>query len=161
MNKSDSGILIVEDDHVQQMVMRVLCEKFGFIAYIVSSGPEAIQAVKTCDGCFDAILMDWTMPIMNGADTTAGIREIENLKGRHTPIIAVTANAMLGDSAKCLAAGMDDYLAKPFTPDQFRAILLRWTYHAGSPNLKLLPGYKANDQEGEGSTDRYPKPQGL
>lgn len=129
MNTSNysSSILIVEDDRVQQMVMRVLCEKFGFTAYMVSSGTEAIQAVKTCDGCYDAILMDWTMPLMNGGDTTRGIRQIEANIGLRTPIIAVTANAMAGDREKCLDAGMDDYLSKPFTPDEFRATLLRWT----------------------------------
>jgi CheY-like chemotaxis protein len=149
MNKSNSGpsILIVEDNRVQQLVMRVLCEKFGFSAYVVSSGSQAIQAVKTCNGCYDAILMDWTMPVMSGADTTFGIRAIEAPTGVRTPIIAVTANAMPGDREKCLAAGMDDYLPKPFTPDEFRAMLLRWTYHAGTPNLKLWPSYKGQSRD--------------
>jgi len=149
VNNHSPSILVVEDDHIHQMIMRVLCEKFGFTVFIVSSGAEAIRAVSTCDGCYDAILMDWTMPIMNGADTTLGIREIEAVKGFHTPIIAVTANAMVGDRERCLDAGMDDYLSKPFTPDEFRAILLRWTHHSGQPNLKLLPGDKPEFRKDE------------
>src|SRR5688572_28125966 len=101
------SILIVEDDHAQQMVMRILCEKFGFTVYVVSSGAEAITAVKNFDGRYDAILMEWTTPTMSGSDTTTGIRQVEAVKGIHTPIVAVTAQAMVGDRQRCLDAGMD------------------------------------------------------
>ena len=128
LTKKEPSILLVEDDHVQQMVMRVLCEKFGFTAFIVSSGEEAIRAIKTCR--YDAILMDWKLPGMSGFDTTGAIREIENESGRHTPIIAVTAHAMVGDREQCIEAGMDDYLSKPFQAEQLIAIVKKWA----SPN---------------------------
>jgi CheY-like chemotaxis protein len=139
MNSNKPSILLVEDDATQQMVMRVLCEKFGFTAFIVSSATEALNAFQTCPTCYDAVLMDWKLPDVDGIECTRQIREIEAVTGRHTPIIAVTAYAMEGDRQKCLDAGMDDYLSKPFTANDFRAILLRWTYHAAKPNLKLLP----------------------
>lgn len=133
------SILLVEDDPTQQMVMRVLCEKFGFTAFIVSSASEALTAFDTCPTCYDTVLMDWKLPDLDGIECAARIREIEARTGRHTPIIAVTAYAMAGDRQKCLDGGMDDYLSKPFTSNDFRAMLLRWTYNAASPNLRLLP----------------------
>ena len=121
------------------MVVRVLCEKFGFTTFMVSSGEEAVRAVSLCPTCYDAILMDWKMRGMDGLATTAAIRKIEGKSRKTIPIIAVTAHAMEGDREKCLAAGMDDYLSKPFSSDQFAAVLLRWTYRSNKPNLRLLP----------------------
>ena len=66
---------------------------------------------------YDVILMDIQMPIMNGIVTTKKIRNIEKSSNTHTPIIAITANALLGDKEECLAAGMDDYISKPFQID--------------------------------------------
>ena len=141
MEKNETPlILIVEDNAAQQMVMRVLCDKFGFTAYLVTSGEEALDALRACSTCFDAILMDWKLTGIDGGQCTRKIRELEAPANRRTPIIAITAHAMTGDREMCLKADMDDYLSKPFTADQFRAILLRWTYNADRPNLKLLPG---------------------
>jgi CheY-like chemotaxis protein len=81
--------------------------------------------------------MDWKLPMMNGLDTARAIRASESVSGRHTPIIAVTANAMVGDREKCLAAGMDDYLSKPFTANQFKRMLLRWTNCTNLPYSNL------------------------
>lgn len=80
---------------------------------------------------------------MNG---TKRIRAMKS-KNSRVPIIAVTAQAMPGDKGKCLAGGMDDYLSKPFTADDFRKILLRWTYNADRPSLKLLPKSRRNADE--------------
>jgi CheY-like chemotaxis protein len=83
--------------------------------------------------------MDWKMPDMDGIKCTSIIREQERGTGAHVPIIAVTARALEGDSEKCLQAGMDDYLSKPFSSEDFRRILLKWTYDPARPNLMILP----------------------
>ena len=126
-NKSRLSLLLVEDNQLQQKVMRILCGKLGFDLDIVSSGEEAITAVQVCHRGYDVILMDWRIPGMDGIETTTAIRKLEAENGRHTPIIAVTASAMVGDRQRCLDGGMDDYLSKPFTPDQLRAVILHWT----------------------------------
>ena len=132
-------LLVVEDDRTQQKVIQTLAEKFGYSVVLVSTGEEALTALRTCDTCFDAILMDWKMPDMDGIKCTSIIREREKDNGTHVPIIAVTARALEGDSEKCLKAGMDDYLAKPFSSEDFRRILLKWTYDPARPNLMILP----------------------
>jgi CheY-like chemotaxis protein len=140
MFRDKPSLLVVEDDPVQQKVIQMLCERYDYHAVFVSTGLEALRALETCDGCFDAVLMDIKMPDMNGLECAAAVRKQEAEKGsQRVPIIAVTAYAMSGDREKCLAAGMDDYLSKPFTIEDFRAILLRWTYDPDRPNLKLLP----------------------
>lgn len=145
MSKNNApSILIVEDNAPQQMVMRVLCEKFDFTAFFVSSGEEALEAMETCDTCYDAIIIDWKLTGMGGRQCTKLIRALEASKNRHTPIIAVTARTVAGDREKFIAADMDDYLSKPFTAEEFRKILLRWTYHSDRPNLKLLPPFYKN-----------------
>ncbi|HZJ73329.1 MAG TPA: response regulator, partial [Perlabentimonas sp.] len=79
---------------------------------IANNGKEALDRFGTSR--FDIILMDIQMPIMNGIVATKKIREIESNSNFHIPIIAITANALLGDKEECLAAGMDDYISKPF-----------------------------------------------
>jgi CheY-like chemotaxis protein len=82
---------------------------------IANNGKEALE--KFDKNQYDLILMDIQMPIMDGMVATKKIREIENTIGTHTPIIAVTANALLGDREACIEAGMDDYISKPFKID--------------------------------------------
>lgn len=132
-------ILIVEDNTAHEMVLRVLCEKFGFTTSFVRSGEEAIDTLMSCPTCYDAVLMDRKLSGMDGCECTRLIRQLEEPLNRRTPIIAITACAMEGDREECLSAGMDDYMTKPFTADGLRKILLRWTYNATRPNLKLLP----------------------
>ena len=79
---------------------------------VANNGKEALD--KFGSAKYDVILMDIQMPIMNGIVTTKKIRSIEKSTNTHTPIIAITANALLGDKEECLAAGMDDYISKPF-----------------------------------------------
>ncbi len=141
-------ILVVEDNPNQQMVIRILLTKYGFDSHIVDNGQAAIDATSCCVACYAAVLMDVKLTDMDGYECTRRIREIEQPLNRKTVIIAVTAHAMHGDREKCLAAGMDDYLAKPFTAESFRAILLRWTYNSNQPNLRLLP--PSAPQEGQG-----------
>jgi CheY-like chemotaxis protein len=114
-------LLVVEDDRVNQRVIQLLLEKFGLKSVTVADGVSAVEAALEN---WDAILMDCQMPGMDGFEATRQIRR--RLKGQPLPIIALTANAMAGDREACLAAGMDDFVAKPIRQDEFRACLERW-----------------------------------
>lgn len=92
------------------MIVQLL-EKIGYLSFAVSSGEEALQAVEIMP--FDLVLMDVQMPVMDGYEVTRRIRSMNNPTLSQVPIIALTAYAMPGDEAKCLAAGMSDYLSKP------------------------------------------------
>ena len=85
------------------------------------TGKEALD--KFGKSAYDAILMDIQLPVMDGITAAIKIRELEESTSIHTPIIAITANAMLGDKEKCLSAGIDEYLSKPFQPAQLIKIL--------------------------------------
>src|SRR4029077_7770842 len=104
-------VLPAEDNGVNQALAAGLLRRDGHLVSIVEDGVAAVAAGAT--GEFDVVLMDVQMPEMSGLDATAAIRAHELTTGRHIPIIAMTAHAMAGDRDRCLAAGMDDYLAKP------------------------------------------------
>ncbi len=106
------NILIAEDHPVNQKMMEVLMQRAGADFQICDDGLEILRALKKAEQAFDLVLMDLHMPNMDGFDTTRAIRELPPPLNR-IPIIAVTADALAGDREKCLAAGMDDYLAKP------------------------------------------------
>ena len=119
-------ILLVEDTPVNREVATGMLEVLGYGVHAVENGRLAVEAVAQQP--FDLILMDCQMPEMDGYTATATIRRQETTAAdrRHLPIIALTANAMEGDRARCLAAGMDDYLAKPFTVAQLQTLLTQW-----------------------------------
>ncbi len=141
-------ILLVEDNLVNQMVARAFLEQFGCRVDIAENGRLAVDALAKAE--YDLVLMDCMMPEMDGFEATRLIRERESTAGkrqgargdrpkssssthrpsplapRRIPIIAMTANAMEGDRERCLAAGMDDYLSKPFKQQDLRQILERW-----------------------------------
>ncbi|HZR84975.1 MAG TPA: response regulator [Candidatus Binatia bacterium] len=120
-------ILVAEDNPVNQKVARHMLERLGHTADIVASGREALLALESSHGGgYDLILMDCQMPDMDGFATTREIRRREGDR-QHTPIIAMTAYAMQGDRERCLAAGMDDYIAKPVKPDTLDSILRVWS----------------------------------
>jgi PAS domain S-box-containing protein len=111
-------VLLAEDNHVNQVFVRELCREFGIECRIAANGAEAVQAVES--ERFDLVLMDCQMPTMDGFEATRRIRSLED-RGKlagHLPVVALTANAIQGDRDRCLAAGMDGYLTKPFEPDQ-------------------------------------------
>ncbi len=125
VGKLTGKILFVDDNMVNQHVGREMLSKLGIGFEVASNGQEALNARKS--GNFDAILMDCQMPIMDGFEATRQIRlfESETGTGRVT-VVALTANAMQGDREKCLAAGMDDYLAKPYTIKGLFETLSSW-----------------------------------
>jgi two-component system, sensor histidine kinase and response regulator len=114
-------ILVVEDNAVNQLVARRLLEKFGHQVTVAADGKKALEAIEQKN--FDLVFMDIQMPEMNGLQATQAIREAEMTVGRHLPIFAMTAHAMKGDEEKCLAAGMDGYLAKPIRTEALLEVL--------------------------------------
>ena len=118
-----SQILLVEDNRVNLKVAIGYLYALGLEADTASDGHEALSRVGEKD--YDIIFMDCQMPGMDGFEATAAIRKLEGQR-RHTPIVAVTANAMVGDREKCYAVGMDDYIAKPYTIDEIREMLNKW-----------------------------------
>jgi signal transduction histidine kinase/ActR/RegA family two-component response regulator len=117
-----SRILVVEDDRINQRVIELLLEKLGCTCHIVDDGAAAVAATRTEK--WDAILMDCQMPGMDGLEATRRIRR--HLSGQSLPIIALTANAMVGDREACVAAGMDDFIAKPVRQEELRSCLEKW-----------------------------------
>ncbi len=114
-------ILLVEDNLVNQKITAKILEKNGFSVHVVENGRAALEAVSA--SAYDLVLMDVQMPVMDGLEATRRIRTLEQQLGGHTPIIALTANAMKGDREKCLDAGMDDYVTKPIKPKDLIAAI--------------------------------------
>jgi two-component system, sensor histidine kinase len=131
-------ILLVEDNAVNREVAVGMLESLGCAAISVENGRLATEAADTA--AYDAVLMDCQMPVMDGLTATAQIRRREQQSGAaRVPIIALTANAMEGDRERCLAAGMDDFLSKPFTQQQLATLLRRWLA------LRALPETERRD----------------
>jgi CheY-like chemotaxis protein len=116
-------VLVAEDNRVNQMVIVRLLEKVGHRVDVAANGHETLSALALAS--YDLVLMDCQMPEMDGFEATRAIREAERATGTHIPIVALTANALEGDRERCLAVGMDDYLAKPITPRALTAALAR------------------------------------
>ena len=120
-NKHRSRVLLVEDNAVNQTLALRLLEKRGYFVIVASNGREAVAALERDQ--FDVVLMDIQMPVMNGFEATGAIRAKEKLTGRHIPIIAMTAHALIGDQQRCISAGMDAYVSKPIrTSELFSTI---------------------------------------
>jgi two-component system sensor histidine kinase/response regulator len=118
-------ILLVEDNPVNREVAVGMLESLGCVTDAAQNGRLALEAMSSA--AYDAVLMDCQMPVMDGLTATGEIRRREQASGAaRVPIIALTANAMEGDRERCLAAGMDDFLSKPFTQQQLATLLRRW-----------------------------------
>jgi CheY-like chemotaxis protein len=116
--------LVVEDNAVNQEMARAMLDMLGFHVLTASNGQEGVQAAAA-NPELDLIFMDCQMPVMDGLAAARAIREGETGEAR-VPIVALTGNAMPGDREACVAAGMDDYLAKPFSLSALRAMVDKW-----------------------------------
>ncbi len=120
-------ILVIEDNAVNQEVALGMLEKIGFCADVADNGQEGLDLIET--GHFDLVLMDCQMPVLDGYAATRELRQreqgMEETRPR-MPVIALTANAMTGDAEKCLSAGMDDYLSKPFEEHALEEKIVFW-----------------------------------
>lgn len=140
-------ILVVEDNETEQYVLTQLLQQFDYNAHVVASGEEALTALGVAK--YAAVLMDITLPGIDGYECTRRIRRMELESARRTPIIALTARAEKSDHDAALAAGMDDYMSKPFEPEDLRKALLRYVYIPEHPNLKVLFPYQDHQPERE------------
>jgi len=118
-------ILVAEDNLTNQQVALSILKHLGLRADAVANGAEALKALAS--QAYDLVLMDVQMPVMDGLEATRQFRRSESAAPKHpVPVIAMTANAMLGDRGKCLEAGMNDYLSKPVSPQMFATVLDKW-----------------------------------
>ena len=120
-------ILLVEDNPVNQLVAKGMLAKLGCQVQVASQGAEALECLEQDD--FDLVLMDCNMPVMDGYEASRRIRQ----SGRwpELPIVALTANAMPEERERCRAAGMNDYLAKPFRREELLALVDHWVPVSG------------------------------
>jgi PAS domain S-box-containing protein len=129
--KRKARILLAEDNPINQQVALRILAKLGYRADVAANGLEVLQALNKIP--YDLILMDCQMPEMDGYLTTENIRHLEQKKGGHTLIIAMTAHALKGDREKCLSAGMDDYIAKPIDINMLGLTLDSWLRNTEPP----------------------------
>ena len=134
--------LVVEDNAVNQEMARAMLDMLGFTVSTASNGREGVAAA-VADPDLDLILMDCQMPVMDGLAAARAIRALEGAaerQGSRVPIVALTGNAMPGDREACVAAGMDDYLAKPFSLTALKAMLDKWTGGTAQPPAAARKG---------------------
>lgn len=124
--KANVRVLMAEDNLINQRVGKLILERAGYKIDLVADGREALEAHRQKH--YDVILMDCQMPIMDGFEAT---RVIRSLPAPQPVIIAVTANALVGERERCLFAGMDDYLSKPFQAEQLVSIVDKWVTASG------------------------------
>jgi len=123
-DKKEVNILIAEDNIVNQRLVKELLIRKNYDVTIVENGLKIFDVLENKK--FDIILMDIQMPIMDGLEATSIIREIEKGTGKHIPIIGITAYAVKADKDKCLSAGMDDYMSKPFVKEEFYRMIEKY-----------------------------------
>lgn len=125
LRKNWPSVLIIEDDTLQQKLYKLIAEQVQMVPTVVCDCGEAIKLAAATD--YDLIVMDLQMPDESGVECAQRMRQLPRVSGNSTPIIAITAHAMPGDRERCLAAGMDDYLSKPFTLPDLREKVAAWT----------------------------------
>ncbi|MFK7995777.1 MAG: response regulator [Granulosicoccus sp.] len=131
-------ILVVEDNLVNQMVITGMLENLGFTPDIADNGQEGVDAYSADPP--DLVLMDISMPVLNGLKATHAIRDFESENNKpRCAIVALTANAMKGDRERCIASGMDDFLAKPVLMNDLSAMLERWLENMPDESPDMLP----------------------
>jgi signal transduction histidine kinase/DNA-binding response OmpR family regulator/HPt (histidine-containing phosphotransfer) domain-containing protein len=133
-------VLVAEDNPVNQQLALAMLQSFGLQCTLANNGFEAVEKVR--NGSFDLVLMDCQMPEMDGLEATARIRALQDAGAIcPLPVIALTANAVSGDRERCIAAGMDAYLSKPFTREQLSRMLATWL--PGGHRVAPAPATKA------------------
>jgi signal transduction histidine kinase/CheY-like chemotaxis protein len=130
-------ILVVEDSPVNRLVAVRVLERRGYHVHVVNDGREALQALAS--QTYAAVLMDCQMPDIDGYEATRELRRRERGSSHRTPVIAMTAHAMDGDRERCLAAGMDDYIAKPVRSHTLTDVLRRWIPAASQTDERVPP----------------------
>ncbi|MGD0980641.1 MAG: response regulator [Solirubrobacteraceae bacterium] len=140
-------VLVVEDSPVNRVVAVGVLERCGYHVHVVNDGREALQALSMQR--YDAVLMDCQMPDVDGYQATEELRRRERGGAYHTPVIAMTAHAMVGDRERCLAAGMDDYLSKPVRSQALAEALARWIPNAGQRTEGVANGKPRGGDERE------------
>ena len=136
------SVLLAEDNLVNQTLATGVLKKYGHTVTLACNGREAVEIYA--EGCFDVILMDVQMPILDGFAATAEIRELQRQSGQVTPIIAMTAHAINGDRERCIDAGMDEYLSKPIRAKQLADMLAKVVGSLGAQNT--TPETKPSDE---------------
>jgi CheY-like chemotaxis protein len=116
-----TNVLLVEDNILNQKLIFLNLKKYGFEIDVANNGLEAFEKIQLKS--FDLILMDLMMPIMDGLEASLKIREFEKKNNHYSKIVGLTANTFDADREKCLAHGMDEYMAKPFDLNEFHRII--------------------------------------
>jgi len=129
------NVLVAEDNAINQKVARLMLSRLGCSVDIVGDGSLAVQAVAAKR--YDLVLMDCQMPVLDGYEATRSIRQVEAETGWHTPVVALTANALQGVADRCSSAGMDGFLSKPVRAEELRAVVARWC-----PQAPLIPAFE-------------------
>jgi len=131
-------VLVVEDNATNQIVAKGMLSKFGIEVMLAVNGEEAIRILS--EEVFDLVFMDCQMPVMDGYQATRQIREPDTCVINHeVPVVAMTANAMQGDREQCLAAGMDDYITKPISPEKLKQVLDQWLPESSHDKVSDTP----------------------
>jgi PAS domain S-box-containing protein len=126
-------ILLVEDNRINQIVAKTLLEQRGHTVSVAEHGAQALELLEK--GTFDLVLMDCQMPVMDGFEATRRLRAHQDWPMHRVPVVALTANAMEGDRETCLAAGMDDYLSKPFNAADLDALIQTRLHQPAAPSV--------------------------
>jgi CheY-like chemotaxis protein/HPt (histidine-containing phosphotransfer) domain-containing protein len=130
-------VLLVEDNPINQGVAKAMLKKLGLDWQLANHGAQALEIMR--EDRFDLVLMDCQMPVMDGYEATAAIRRLPPGQGATVPIVALTANAMQGDEQRCLDAGMNGFLAKPYTLAMLHEALARWLPANTLPQAPAVP----------------------
>ena len=127
-------ILMAEDNAINQRVGKLILQRAGIAIDLVADGKEAVEAHQASP--YDLILMDCQMPAMDGFEASRRIRQMQS---KQPIIVAVTANALVGERERCLEAGMDDYLSKPFQAEQLVAVVKKWLFVLAAQDRTTTP----------------------
>lgn len=137
-------ILIVDDEPTQQLIMQAILKKVGYRVLAAPNGKVALDLFVQEQP--DVVLMDCRMPVLDGYQATQAIRQLESKSNAQpVPIIAVTGNNAVSDREKCIAAGMNDFLSKPFTAKQLQAVLSKLLEHSEPIPVLSVATLKASE----------------